>query len=369
MSIFRTPTLFDLVDAPREALLSLHAGETVLLGRLDDEDLDSVGMERGAIDRSIRAFPHFTEQEQQKILDLLEAVRSRSIEWIPLFGELVHDDEGWRDFVSLHWCLRNPWFDEINLSSGPMATLLDTMLEITRLEASVVDVQGSYAALAQEIADGKLSGTEEGLFLAGNVLAGAAVGWFTFGAGAGLLGKASEWVNGQARQADAWILELAMQCMTALTVSETRPEIHRAIVQDIRAKARPDASGGSTRFSERQLRMLRSAYAGLNAEGPAPEGSTDPLPDFSDWTVRAAKQYCEVEGHGEPLLMDAVQFDGPRGIWDDSKWVVRAQRPSAGSTIEPGSRPVVLAYSRPFEGLRLPLLRRHLDDAEAGLGG
>ncbi|WP_156023116.1 PASTA domain-containing protein [Terracoccus sp. 273MFTsu3.1] len=357
------PQALAILDPPRDVVRALHIGELMVLGGLSEDEGQSFGITDFRVTELIEGTESFTPEERPLVTAMWHSSKVGGIEWLQSMNTLLEPiDEPWRAALAVVWAVRNQFLPGPGPDSGGTGTRANTLLYLSGMDMSCSDIQAYYRALADDIAEGKVSTMENLAFVVGSAAAGATVGFFTMGGGIGATAKAVGWLGGKFTETDDWVLDLSLSFLVANIFAEVDPGRVRAVAEAFYRNAGEMSRSEPNSAQGRRIRMLLAAYKELTLDAQGPdEAATLMVPNLVGMRLGDAKNALRALGINEMRLVDAVGADGQeRGTMMENRWVVRAQLPAPGTARDAR---VTLAYSRPGERIVAHLLQDRLQTA------
>lgn len=356
---------FRVLEPPPPVCRALHAGQFAILGGLDNEDLQAVGLSPDRVRVLIRESDTLDPEGKATVQRAWDTSKDGETTWLRIMEETLDVSEGWRYALAASWALYSPFFDAQFLVYGPVGSRANALLHVAHVDLTVTEIQESCYSLAAEVAEGQVSAFESSALLASSMVAGGMAGYFTAGAGVPLVAKAAEWAGARLAHADDWVVDLAERWFVASALVEDDPVRVTKVAEGLYAEAGALSGTASSAVQGRRVRMLLSAYQSLLA-ALHEEGTTDSqpsIPNVVGMRLSDAKAALRTLGIEDIDEVDACAPAGEqRFAMMESKWLVRGQRPAAGTPYAEMRGPARLAYSRPNERVFTSVVERRLDD-------
>lgn len=356
---------FRALEPPPHVLKALHAGQFAILGGLDDEDLQAIGLSPTRVRALLRESEALDSEGMATVRSAWNTSKKGDTSWLRIMEEALDLSEGWRYALAASWALYSPFFDAQFLEYGPVGSRANALLHVAHVDLTVTEIQASCYSLAAEVAEGQVSAFQSSALFASSMVAGGMAGYFTGGAGVPLVARAAEWVGGRLAHADDWVVDLAERWFVTSALIGDDPSRVLKVAEGLYAEAGALSGAAPSAVQGKRVRMLLSAYqdllAALREEGAT--GSQPSIPNVVGMRLSDAKAALRAIGVQDIEEVDACSREGEqRFAIMESKWLVRGQKPAAGTPFAEMRGPARLAYSRPDERVFTTVVERRLED-------
>lgn len=335
---------------PPSYVTELHRlGEVVILGSLDDDGLNELGLREAGVLRLVDAAADDVSASTYRAA--WTSSRAGDTDWMHLVQPWMdRTTDAWRAVLAGTWALHNSFMDRSLLDTGPMGNRSNCLLYLAGVGVTVSDIQYLYMNAAEKAAEGKPTAFDQAAFFAGSFASGFVVGTLTMGAGLGLLNKAVAWAGGKMMEVDPWTEELTLRWLLASQLAEEDPLRTRRVGQLLYDEAGALSRTQPSTIQGRKVRMLLAAYRDLEHNSAIDDSSTSAtMPNVVGMRLSDAIDALAALRIGVDESFDAARPAGEeRYPMVKSNWIVRGQRPSAGSEVEPNMH-VALAFSKAGE--------------------
>lgn len=358
---FSVPPSLAAVDTPREIVELYHLGELGILGGAGEQQLESVGLDRGAVTRHLEemgADPH-----TEALRTVWASSQKRSLAWLELLGSRLEPlSPGWRSTLTSVWATTSSFLRPEMLLSGTTGTRAGLLMYLTRTGATVFDVQSSVTALAETMAAEKPSLLQKSALMGSSFIGGQALDLFVGGIGATIAGHAAQWgqdkLSRQLTAVEPWIEELALTYTLALGLRSDEPARVKQVVEGMRESASAISRTQPSASQTKRIKLLLWTQHALLAEHGEQHSPGHVMPNVVGMRLGDAREVLKSIGYGNFLTADAVrpphEARTPR---IESRWQVRGQLPPEGG---PLPDQIVLAFSKPEESILAAVMHKHM---------